>query len=127
MTEVTDDEPLVFREYLRAWQSGDEAVIRPAIEASLSEDVIWCDPVHDVVGRDAVVAMIVDFHAGMPGAVLARASAFDAHHGRYRYAWTIHVGDELFLEGLDVSTLDDDGLIERIDGFFGPLTAEVPP
>ena len=25
------------------------------------------------------------------------------------------------LRGFDVTTLNDDGLIERIDGFFGPL------
>jgi hypothetical protein len=49
----------------------------------------------------------------------------DQHHNRVRYSWEIHKGKRLLLVGLDIVTLADTGLIQRIDGFFGPL-ASIP-
>jgi hypothetical protein len=51
----------------------------------------------------------------------------DQHHNRVRYSWEIHKGKRLLLVGLDIVTLADTGLIQRIDGFFGPLASiEIP-
>ena len=39
----------------------------------------------------------------------------------HAYLWNLIENDKVTLRGFDVTTLNDDGLIERIDGFFGPL------
>ena len=43
-----------------------------------------------------------------------------AHHNRVRYHWNFTRRGRTLLRGFDVATIAESGLIERIDGFFGP-------
>ena len=47
----------------------------------------------------------------------------DGLNRRYRYLREIEFGGEVIVKGMDVSTLNVDGQIEGIDGFF----AHAPP
>jgi hypothetical protein len=66
-------------------------------------------------------ANVREFRAERPAAGFIVASLLDSHNQRYRYEWNLVEDDKVTLRGFDVTTLDDEGLIERIDGFFGPL------
>lgn len=113
--------PEVLVRYLAAWRARERDQIRSSIDDCLSPDIVWCDPNYLIEGREAVVEMIVEFHKQVPDAALALTSAVDAHHGRYRYEWMVSSGDRPLIRGLDVALVGSDGLIVRIDGFFGPL------
>lgn len=55
--------------------------------------------------------------------VCERISGVDAHHDICRYAWRVTVGDGGVLKGMDVTRLDPEGGVLRVDGFFGPFPA----
>jgi hypothetical protein len=46
-------------------------------------------------------------------------SGIDSHNNRYRYTWEIYVGEMLIVKGFDVAQVNENSLVERIDGFFG--------
>jgi len=50
------------------------------------------------------------------------ASEVVSHHRRLRYRWDMHRNGRTLMEGLDIVTIAESGLIERVDGFFGPPT-----
>lgn len=110
-----------FDHYLEMWNATDLDAVRGHLDQAVTEDFIFCDPLHWHVGRDALEANVRQLRADMPDAALTIGSAIDHHHNRYRYHWLITVDGERVMQGFDVSTVADNGLIERIDGFFGPL------
>ena len=115
------DVPEVFEEYLAAWRSADEATIRLHVDRSLATSIVWCDPNYNIEGRDAVVEMIVEFHKLVPDAGLSLTTKVDSHHDRHRYDWLVTSGGRSVMRGTDVVMVNGDGLISRIDGFFGRL------
>jgi hypothetical protein len=54
------------------------------------------------------------------------ASGFDTHHNRFRSRWNFTRRGRVLAKGLDIATVADSGLIERIDGFFGPVPNLAP-
>jgi hypothetical protein len=72
---------------------------------------------HDGMGEQAA-ALLQQF----PGHRFVRTSAVDRHHEFARYQWELRrpTGDRV-LEGVDFMTLDADGRLLQIVGFFGPL------
>ncbi len=112
--------PAVFDAYLAMWNEPDPDALLLHLERSCSESVIFADPNEYTEGREALAEMAARVKAGLPGAVYRRASAADTQHRRYRYLWEIELDGEVIMRGMDVSTLDEHGLIERIDGFFTP-------
>ncbi len=121
MDELPADLPDSMQHYFLMWNERDPKTIRGHLNRAVSKDCVWVDPLHNHVGRDALEANVVQFRAEFPDADLAIGSNVDAHNNRCRYEWVITTGDKLMLRGFDVATLDDDGLIERVDGFFGTL------
>ncbi len=115
------DAPPVLVAYMRMWNERDVDAIRGHLDAAVSEDCLWIDPLHQHVGRDALEENVRGFRAQFPNADLGVGSNVDGHNGRHRYEWVIVNEGELLIRGFDVVTLDDDGLIERVDGFFGTL------
>ena len=113
--------PESMQHMLSAWNETDLDQIRKHIDKALSDDVIFADPKNFIEGKDSFERMVKEFRAEYPKAVCALASGMDSHNNRYRYNWSIFVGNELLLPGFDVVTLNDEGLVERVDGFFGPL------
>ena len=107
--------------YLRMWNETDPDRIREHLNLAVAEGCLWVDPLNNHVGRDALEANVREFRMNFPDAELALGSNVDSHNGRHRYEWVIVSGGELILRGFDVMTIDDAGLIERVDGFFGTL------
>ena len=114
-------EPLVH--YLRMWNERDLDRIRVHLDRCVSDDCIWIDPLHQHVGRDALETNVRGFRTEFADAILGLGSNIDSHNGRHRYEWVITAGpsQSLLMRGFDVATIDDAGMINRVDGFFGML------
>lgn len=108
--------------YFTMWNETDPSKIRGHLERAVTPDFEFCDPIHFHVGYDALEANVQAFRSKYPDARLAPSSIIDQHHNRLRYSWEIRKGTRLLLGGLDIVTMAGNGLIQRIDGFFGPLT-----
>lgn len=103
------------------WNERDLSKVRGQLEAIMTPDVEFCDPLHHIHGLDAFEAMVRQFRADYPRAELSRTTKIDHHHDRYRYKWLIVQDGKTVLPGFDVAQIGADGKIKRIDGFFGPL------
>jgi hypothetical protein len=90
---------------------------------AVASDFEFCDPIHFHIGYDGLEANVKALRAEHPDAHLAPSSTIDQHHNRLRYNWEFRKGERLVLVGLDIVTMADNGLVQRIDGFFGPLAA----
>lgn len=126
MYEPPADLPDAMRHYLQMWNEPDIERVRGHLDLAVSPDCVWVDPLHNHVGRDALEANVTEFRTSYPGAELRLGSNVDSHNNRYRYEWVIVVDGELLVRGFDVMAMNDDGLIERVDGFFGILERTGP-
>jgi hypothetical protein len=107
--------------YGASWNETDAAKRTELLERSWADDGIYQDPQGTAHGRAALVAHIGGFQAMMPGHTIDQASGVDTHDGGFRFAWVMHNGDEIALEGIDFGEVAPDGRIQRIVGFFGPF------
>lgn len=121
MHEPPEDTPEPLLHYLRMWNERDAARIRSHLNRCVADDCWWVDPLHQHVGRDALEANVKEFRREFPEAHLGLGSNVDSHNGRHRYEWVITVDGKLLLRGFDVASVNDEGLIDRVDGFFGRL------
>lgn len=113
--------PQALHDYLAMWNERDMDAMRTLLDRAVSEDMIFADPAQYHEGRDRLSRNVTKFRSRFPDADLSLASGVDSQHQRHRYAWKIEVSGELLIEGFDVTTINDEGQIERVDGFFGPL------
>ena len=109
--------------YLEMWNERDMDRMREKLDQSVAEGCVWADPAQYHEGRDRLARNVTKFRRRFPDAVLSRRSGIDGQNQRYRYEWRIEMDGDVLLDGMDVATLDDDGMIERVDGFFGPFPA----
>ena len=107
--------------YGASWNEPDEAKRAALLEASWADDGVYQDPTGTAHGRAALVAHIGGFHQMFPGRSIDFASGVDVTDAGLRWAWVMHNGDQVELEGTDFAQLDADGRIRQIVGFFGPL------
>ncbi len=114
-----------FVHYWQMWNSTDLSEVRHHLELAVTDEFIFCDPLHFHTGRDALEENVRTFRSEWPNAQFVIASAVDNHHNRHRYRWNMINKSRTVVEGLDIATVDSSGLIDRIDGFFGELSA--PP
>lgn len=114
--------------YASAWNEPDADARRRLLERSWSESGTYTDPTAHVEGRAALDKHIAEYFRTQPaGTRIVPASAVDAHHGRFRFAWKMLRPDgTVAIEGMDYGELDSDGRISRIVGFFGPLNVRNP-
>jgi hypothetical protein len=118
--DVTD---LIDR-YCQVWTEPN-ADRRAALLASVwGENATYTDPSIRAVGAAELLSHIAKVQAQRPGAKVLRTSAVDVHHGVARFSWrVVQAGGAALPDGLDIAFLTADGeKIERIIGFFGPLT-----
>jgi SnoaL-like domain len=93
-------------------------------------DQVWAadgelvDPPLEGRGPEAIAALVDIVLQHYPDHRFRRTSEVDVHHDHARYAWEL-VGPDgtVAVAGLDVATLDADGRLTRIIGFFGELPA----
>jgi hypothetical protein len=116
--------PESFGHYLAAWNEPDATRIREHLDRSVAPGVVFADPANHTVGPDQLEEMIKHARRDLPTAEYRLASGVDGGHDRrYRYRWEVWIDGALAVVGMDCTTVDEDGRIERIDGFFG----ELPP
>ncbi len=113
--------PKALDRMLAMWNEHDLGKVRGYIDEIFSPDVVFIDPANSIVGHDAFEKMVKAFRTRLPEAVCAHTSGFDAHHGLHRYHWEIRQGTDLLVSGFDVTQVDADGRISRVEGFFGPI------
>lgn len=106
---------------LAAWNELDAARVRGHLELALAADAVFVDPSIVTRGIAEFEANVHDFRKRYPAARCRRTSAFDTHHGLYRYLWDIRLGEQTLLEGMDVVEVDGEGKVRKVQGFFGPL------
>ena len=115
------DAAQVVATYGAAWNEADEAKRRALLEAAWAEDGVYLDPMGRADGREALVAHIGGFHQMMPGHRIDMVSGVDEHDGYLRFAWKMVDPDgAVAMEGVDFGSLDGDGKLKSIVGFFGP-------
>ncbi len=113
--------PESMRHYWNMWNEPDVEQIRSHLELAVSDDVLFVDPLHQHQGKDALEANVRQLRSEKPKYSFVIASNIDGHSNRYRYRWNLMRRDRVLLKGFDVTTLNEDGMVERIDGFFGEL------
>jgi nuclear transport factor 2 (NTF2) superfamily protein len=118
---MTQTPPDAFTHLLAAWNEREPGRIREHLDKALSADILFADPANLTVGIDEFERMLRAFRAQGAGLRIERASGFNAHHNRYRYTWRAMLGDAEMGHGMDIAELDEDGLVVRIDAFFGPV------
>lgn len=124
--------------YIAAVGCRDGTLRHELIEAAVSEAFVFCSSAGESHGREAFFDAIDAVQARVPpGAVLARSSPIDGHHGRARFGWrfedpvTGRSFDEqpfgVYLRGTDFATLDDDGRLATLTVFADAGLAEGTP
>lgn len=125
MTKV----PESFVHYNAAWNERDPARVREHLELAVAEGVVFADPDNRTEGIEELEAMIREARLELPHAEYGADSEVDGGHDlRYRLHWRVRTGtDEPAVLGMDIITIDDAGLITRIDGFFDDLRRAAAP
>ena len=113
--------PSSFDAMLAAWNERDPDKIRGHLDAALAPGILFADPDNFTQGIDEFEDMVRRFRAKWPNATSERTSGYNAHHNRYRYRWLVTVAEGQALPGMDVVEIDENGLVVRVDGFFGPV------
>ena len=113
--------PATLDHMLAAWNEADPEKIRGHLDTALAPEIIFADPDNFVKGIDAFEAMVREFRKKIPNAKSERTSGFNLQNNRYRYNWLVSAGDHPLMPGMDVTEINDDGLVVRVDGFFGPI------
>ena len=109
---------------MAVWNTTDPEEKAALVEASMEHNVHFADPTHNIIGREAFIAMVHKTHKRFPGAVYSRASRVDVQNNFCRYHWEIHLDGKLLVEGFDVSEINDHGKVVKVLGFFGELSKE---
>ena len=113
--------PEALERMMSMWNETDLAEIPKHVAAIFAEDVVFIDPSNSILGHEAFVAMVVEFRTKFPDAICSHASGVDSHHGLHRYHWEIHRGAALLVPGFDVTEVNAEGRVSRVEGFFGPI------
>ena len=110
--------------YFKAWNTTDVAKRTELLKTAWSETGIYTDPSAHVEGRKALIDHISKTLSSpqFQGASLAPASEIDLHNQVFRFQWKLvdSSGNKLFA-GMDYGEFDDQGMITKIIGFFGPF------
>lgn len=110
--------------YVGSWNEGDEDARRVLLERAWADDGVYTDPTAEVKGRDALVEHTGNFvkNPEMKGFSMERVSGIDAHHNVLRFNWALKdASGKVVMAGVDFGVLGDDGRLESITGFFGPM------
>ena len=108
--------------HLRAYAEPDPGVRAGLIAQIWADDGQLFDPPFDGTGRDAIAGLTDVVLEHYPAHTFQRTTTIDEHHGFARYGWALTGADgTVAVTGIDVATLDDQGRLTRVVGFFGDL------
>lgn len=113
---------VMVKDYCQAWSEPDPMKRQRLLESVWAENGTYTDPTAHVEGRKRLVEHIGKLHQELPKVRFELTSGVDAHHDRLRFTWRMVLADgKVAAEGTDFGTLNADGKIRSIVGFFGPL------
>ncbi|MEM9279403.1 MAG: nuclear transport factor 2 family protein [Pseudomonadota bacterium] len=111
----------VLNAYGDAWLESDEDKRRQLLEFAWADNGVYQDPSAEAIGREALIRHIGGLHEHQPGARVELTSGYSEHHGKILFTWQFVKADgEITIKGFDFGTLDEDGRLIQIVGFFGP-------
>ena len=110
--------------YCRVWNEAAPSIRENLLASLWANNATYTDPSVHAASAQELLAHIAAVRTRRPGASVLRTSAVDIHHGVARFAWHLAQADGTVLpEGIDIAFISSDGSrIERIIGFFGPMT-----
>ncbi|MCM5682672.1 nuclear transport factor 2 family protein [Schlegelella sp. S2-27] len=110
--------------YCQAWSEASPQRRAELIARVWAPAASYTDPTVHALGSSELLAHIAKVLARRPGSRVVRTSQVDEHHGVARFAWrAVDAGGNELPEGIDIAFISADGTrIERIIGFFGPLS-----
>jgi hypothetical protein len=110
------------RAYAAAWSPGlDKSQRIEFLSTALVENGRYVDPDIETIGW---AQYMIDYYAERPGHSLGPTSGVDFHHDVARFSWATVDGDgQVVQDGMDCVVFADDGKLQTINVFFGPLPA----
>lgn len=115
MSDIND----TVERYIAAWNETDATARRAAIDALMTQDVTYIDPMAVAEGADALDATIAAVQGQFPDFTFRLAGTPDAHHDQARFTWELGpAGAEAPVVGFDVVVLAEDGRIRAVYGFL---------
>lgn len=107
--------------HLAAYCEADAASRLDVFATVWNADGRLVDPPLESRGHQGMSEQAAALVQQFPGHRFVRTTTVDHHHEFARYGWALRSsgGDEV-LQGVDFLTLDVDGRIMKIVGFFGP-------
>jgi hypothetical protein len=116
--------PSLLKRYEAAWNERDATKRRALLDRSWAPSGVYTDPGAQILTRKALCDHIGAFLDSAPGHALRVVSGIDEHHRQVRFEWLLLDGkDATVIAGMSCGLVGEDGLIERMTGFFGPFPA----
>jgi hypothetical protein len=113
LTEIVDT-------YIDMWNEEDAGRRAVLIRAAWTSDARYRDPLLEADGHEALSEMVATLQGHYPGHRFSRTSGVDTHHDVARFGWQLVAPDgAVFVAGVDVATVADDGRLRTVTGFFG--------
>jgi hypothetical protein len=107
--------------YCRAWGPMNETVRRGIVAVVWEPTGVYVGPSVQLIGREALARHASALQSADPGSRIVLDSVVDRRHGMFRFAWRRLLPNGESRTGVDFGELSDDGRIQKIVGFFGPL------
>jgi hypothetical protein len=118
--KTMNDLQSVVDEYFAMWNADDPDERLSHARRAFADDARYVDPLADVTGPEEVAEVVGELRATHAGFAVRQSSDLDTHHDVLRFGWDIFDRDgALYLSGIDVCTLGEDGRIRTLAGFFG--------
>ena len=104
--------------YQSAWAPISDAERRELLRQSVSDDVVYTDPVSQVHGVDALAERIGKSQQQFPNARF-RNDSFLEHHGQGLFQWTMLNGEGAeVVKGSSFARFGEDDRLVQATGFF---------
>ena len=110
----------LWQEYAAAWSTPDRTARQRILEARLTPDVHYADPMTTTSGYAEISNYMESFQTGYPGRRFVIGNVLNHHDNCLAY-WTMqNRDDEIEMRGASFADIAPDGRLRRIRGFFEP-------
>ena len=109
---------------MAVWNTEDADEKLALVDEAFEHNVHFVDPNHNIIGKEAFLAMVEQVQGQVPGAYYARNSDIQIQNNFCRYHWKIDLDGKRLMNGYDVTEVNDAGKIVKVIGFFGSLDAD---
>lgn len=105
--------------YIAMWNEPDADERRALVNAALTADATYIDPLMSGEGTEAISAMIGAAQQAYPGHRFALVGEPDSHHDYVRFTWSLApAGEEPVAIGTDFAVTGEDGRLTSVVGFL---------